>query len=168
MKLLLTLDEKNYTDAMPVLEKYTVRGIIAQNGRYAMQRSSAGEYKIPGGGVEPGENRLDALHREVREETGLLVDLSTVEEMGEILELREDLHCPGQKYICHSLFYSCEVLSETVELEMTESEKEAGFHLEWAPLEEIIKTNRELSLEKWKERDTLFLQLLQEGRVAKS
>ena len=49
--MLLTLDEKDYTDDMPVFEKHTVRAIIEKDGKYSMQRSRKGEYKIPGGGV---------------------------------------------------------------------------------------------------------------------
>ena len=52
MERLLTLDLKDYTDDMPVFEKYTVRAIIMRDGRLSMQLSGRGEYKIPGGGVE--------------------------------------------------------------------------------------------------------------------
>ncbi|MGN0143008.1 MAG: NUDIX hydrolase [Roseburia sp.] len=165
MQTLLILDEKNYTDSMPVYEKYTVRGIIRRGDCYAMQKSRAGEYKIPGGGVEQGETLAEALCREVREETGLLVDASTIRGLGEILEVREDLHCRGQKYICHSLYYSCDVFPETVPLEMTESEQREGFRLAWATLDEIISANTALQKEEWKKRDTRFLKLLSEGKI---
>lgn len=164
METLLVLDGKNYTDAMPVFEKYTVRALIKRGNLYAMQRGRTGEYKIPGGGMEPGESRVDTLVREVREETGMLVDVSTIRELGEILELREDLRCQGQKYVCHSLYYSCDVLPETVPLQMTESEIRQGFHLEWAEIDTIISSNLSLLRDEWKKRDTRFLQMVTQGR----
>ena len=91
MERLLTLDLKDYTDDMPVFEKHTVRAIIMRDGRLSMQLSGRGEYKIPGGGVEGDESHVVALQREVREETGLIILPESVREIGEILELREDV-----------------------------------------------------------------------------
>ena len=38
MKLLLTLDEHNYTPDMTVYEKYSTRAVIIRNGRIATQQ----------------------------------------------------------------------------------------------------------------------------------
>lgn len=157
MDILFTLDEKNYSDSWPVYEKWAVRAIICRNGKYAMQRSKTGGYKIPGGTVEPGETLAEALVREVLEETGLVLVPSSIKEIGEVTELREDLHKKGQKYICHSFFYCCEVEENVKETNMTEKEQKQGYRLEWAPLEDILETNRRQETSTGPERDTEFL-----------
>lgn len=157
--VLMVEDERNYTDDMPVIEKYATRGIICKDGKYAMQLSGDGEYKIPGGGVDEGESRLDALCREVAEETGLVVDRSSVRYCGEIIEIRRDLFEEDKKYIKHSFVYLCEICEERVEMSMTESEIRRGFHPVWEKLETIISENRK-NLKGWKLRDTKLLELL--------
>ena len=157
MKTLFILDEQNYSDSWPIFEKYAVRAMICRNGKYAMQRENSGKYKIPGGTVEQGETLFEALAREVLEETGLMVVASSIQEIGEVTEIREDLHEKGQKYICHSLFYSCEVEEEVQETNRTEKEVAAGYQLEWATLEEILEINQRLQEPGMPERDTEFL-----------
>lgn len=162
MEIILVLDEKNYTDDMPVFEKTGVRAIICQNGLYAMQQSADGEYKIPGGGVEPGESFMDALSREVLEETGLKLLPESVKEIGEITEIRRDLFNLENKYICHSLFYFCDVSDEVCELNLTPSEVLRGYTLQWATLDEIIECNTKILKDKWTFRDTEFLKWLRQ------
>lgn len=164
MKTLFTLDSKNYTEDMPVIEKHAVRALIEKDGLFAMQRSKDGEYKIPGGGLEGSESLYETLIREVREETGLVVIPETIEEIGEVVEFREDIFESGKKYVAHSYHYRCQVREETVELCLTESEKEKGYHLAWADIDTIITCNEKLIEKEWQKRDTKFLKWWKENR----
>lgn len=163
MQTILVLDEKNYTEDMPVFERYGVRALIQRNGLFAMQQSSRGEYKIPGGGMDAGESVAQALAREVQEETGLVILPETMQELGEITELRRDIFDANIKYVAHSLHYACEAEDEIVETAMTESEKAKGFHLAWADIDTIIETNERLMTEKWQFRDVEFLKWYKEN-----
>ena len=165
MKRLMTLDLKDYTDDMPVFEKHTVRAVIIRGGRLSMQLSGIGEYKIPGGGVEGDESHVSTLLREVREETGLLVIPDSVREIGEILEVRQDVFSKGTKYVCHSYFYFCDVEERTVETHMTRSEIAKGFHPVWEYPEVIVRENDAIQTEPWQKRDTEFVRMLLDGTV---
>lgn len=165
MQTLLILDQKNYTQDMPVFEKYSVRAVIRKDGRIAMQKGKSGYYKILGGGIEPEEDFCDALIREVREESGLQVKRETIQEIGEIVEMREDIFQKGIKYVCHSRFYFCDIEKEMVDVSLTESELAEEFRLVWATPEEIIEGNRSFYKDPWIDRDTRFIQMLKERTV---
>lgn len=53
--------------------------LLHENRVLAAQRSYpphlAGQWELPGGKVEPGEDPLHALHREIREELGIAVEV---------------------------------------------------------------------------------------------
>ena len=83
MRLLFNLDKKDYREGGSVGVRPSVRGIIVRGGKIAMVRSKKYDYyKFPGGGIEDGEDFVDALIREVREESGLCVVRSSIREYG--------------------------------------------------------------------------------------
>ena len=162
---LLTIDSHNYNDTNSVFEKHGVRALIIRNGKIAVQQGNAGDYKLPGGGIEPGEGHMDTLLREVREETGLVVIVNSVCELGEIEEIRQDIFQPDTKFICHTYYYLCQVTEEVLPLQLTQSEQEKGYRLAWATAEEICKANRQVLSESWALRDTAFLELAMEENL---
>ena len=101
MQTIFILDEKNYTDEMRVFERFGVRALIQKDGLFAMQRGKKGEYKIPGGGMDEGENLIQTLAREVLEETGLVIKPETMKELGAILEIRKDIFDDNTKFVNH-------------------------------------------------------------------
>ena len=166
MRRLLTLDAQNYNDDMPVFEKTAVKAIIRNDkGQIAMQCSGDGVYKIPGGGVEEGESLIDALEREVLEETGLSIVRDSIVEIGEVLEVREDIFKPGTKYVAHSYLYFCDVASEVHETNMTASEIAKGFHPVWATPDEIISVNNSKEKNAITSRDTMIVEMLKKEEI---
>lgn len=166
MELLAKFDADNYENTHTVFEKYTIRGIIVRDGKLAMQYSNRdGEYKIPGGGMEPGETYVDALVREVKEETGLFVLPNKAVPLGEILEVRKDIFDETKKYICHSLFYYCEETGEEEELHLTRSEIEKGYKVKWATPQEIYETNMKIGKDPWIMRDTAFIKMILDKKI---
>jgi len=161
LKLLKVLDEMNYTDDMEVLEFTHSRALICVDGLYAMQRAKSGEYKLPGGRLEPGETPVHALIREVEEETGLLVDEDSIKEIGGITEIRQDVFDATKKYICHSFYYSCAIKPEKGSIHRSQNELEKGLELEWVTMEDMIAANKALELESSRERDTIFMEMMQ-------
>lgn len=165
MRLLRIFDEKGYTEDMPVIYKETVRAIIVQDGKIAMQKSSDGEYKIPGGGIEGGEDRMDTLCREAREEAGLVIILDTIQEIGEVIELRCDKFEPDKKFERHTYYYRCEVTGERLPLQLTESEKEKGFTCVWETPQNIYDSNKDKCSDPYLIRDTAFIKMILDGEI---
>jgi ADP-ribose pyrophosphatase YjhB (NUDIX family) len=71
-----------------------VSGLIVRDGKVLLIRRGKEPYKgrwsLPGGGVRAGERLRDAVHREVREETGLEVEVGSVAGYAE--EFVDDAH----------------------------------------------------------------------------
>lgn len=168
MKQILILDEKNYPEDMAELLRVAVRGIILMDGKLLMIENAFGEVKLPGGGIEKGEDETAALLREVREETGYEVIPESIRPFGQIEEKRLSVHEP---MIWHQIsrLYFCDVAPEQGSCAYTDNEKKHGFRLVRCTVEEALQKNERM-LEKegrqpWNQREYETLRLLQKHLV---
>lgn len=159
------MDEENYDPDLPEIYRLSVRGIVFLDGKLLMIEDDFGEVKLPGGGIDEGEDDYQALIREVKEETGYNVVKESVVPFGEIEEKRLSVHEP---MIWHQIsrLYFCNVYSEQGECEYTENEKKYGFKQVWYTLDEAIEKNKSM-LEKegrraWNQREYKTLLLIKD------
>jgi 8-oxo-dGTP pyrophosphatase MutT (NUDIX family) len=123
--------------------RFNVRCILQNNsGEVCVVKSEKyGYIQIPGGGINDEETIVDALHREVREETGFLI--VNVKPIGYVLEKREDVqnHHDWNKAVSYVFSAS---LGEEVGTNYTEDENVDDFRPIWMTLDQFIAEKEEL------------------------
>ena len=109
-----TFDERTASRAVLIDKDYRVALINAKNRGY---------YKLPGGGIDPGELITEALHREVIEEAGW-----KIEPFYTLGYTHETRHKFGQFNISYAFLARA---TEFVGNNLMDDEEEDGFELEW-------------------------------------
>jgi len=91
-------------------------------------------HKLPGGGVEKGEDLLAALQREVLEETGCSVEVRS-QNVGIIIEYRDEY-----EELQISYCFVADVVGQPRAASFTEKEISDGFQLQWVNVDQAIDT----------------------------
>lgn len=136
---LITLQDSDIGSTEPAPEIYVERVaaravVFDTEGKVALFHSTVKQYhKLPGGGVEAGEDIETALRRELMEEIGCEVD--SITEIGMIEEYRN-------RFSLHQLSYcfTAHVVGEKGTPHLEEGEIAEGFITEWMDLDTAIKT----------------------------
>ena len=140
MRELFVLDKKNYNPNGSVGKRPSVRGIIVRDGKIAMMHSvKYNYYKLPGGGIEGQETFEEALIREVREESGLVVIPNSIKEFGYVRRIEkgkiEDI------FIQENYYFLCETEDDMVAQNLDDYEADEEFTLEYVSIEDAIRVN---------------------------
>ena len=133
-----------------VFHREAARGIIRQDGKFLLIHSPVdGDYKFPGGGLQPGEQPRTALLRELREECGVeLTEISA--DYGMIIEydLAQEDDC--DLFRMESYYYLCKIDPNKPFLpqKLDAYELALGIHPSWMRLEEALAANRAVAASK--------------------
>ncbi len=114
----------------------SVYGIIVKDGCVLLPRQFGDGFTFLGGGIDKGERIIDALVREVKEESGLDVVV------GELAAVRDgffsSLRDSSKHYHGIFLFYWCEIVGGQISTDFFDThEKNVLTEAQWVPFHEI-------------------------------
>lgn len=158
----LSLTKPGLPENGSVYKRAAARAVILRDGELLMVHTNRGDYKFPGGGVEPGEDLETALRREVLEETGRTVQGAP--KYAAVFHERR----PGQAadiLEMDSHYFLCQAGEDGSPLKLDDYEAEEQFAPVWISPGEALSANRALDLEAnpWLQREIMVLEALMDA-----
>ena len=164
MRELFVMDLKNYDPNGTVGRRPSVRGIIIRDGRIAMMHSCRYDYyKLPGGGIEPGESLEETLIREVQEESGLVVKKDTIREFGYVKRIEKGKS--DAIFLQENFYFVCEAEDEPGQRDLDDYEAFEEFTLEFVTPAHAIKANEQGDHGEKAESQTFAGMIIRENKV---
>lgn len=174
MKLLLTITEQDFDPSVPqkdsshYRERSAARAVLLDpNGQvFLLNVSKHGYHKLPGGGIDEGEDIKQALERELMEEVGCKAEIVT--ELGSLIEFR-DYEDGGLRQT--SYCYLAKQTGQQEESSLEEGELEDGmFEVKVGSIDEaiaLLESDEPNNLEgKFiQKRDLCFLNTAKQAKV---
>ncbi len=141
MRLLFEMDKKDYAQCTHTFSRNSARSIIIRDGKVAMIHSLKYDYyKFPGGGIENGENPVEAMIRETQEEAGLVVVPESVKEYGYVHRIQRSDKDATECFIQDNYYYLCRAKDVMVPQQLDDYEAQESYRLEYVePLVSIHK-----------------------------
>ena len=155
---LINLENVSDNEADKFAVRKAARAVVFdKDGLVALLHATKNHYyKLPGGGIEPGETKEQALNRECREEIGC--DIEITGELGCTIEYRKKYNLK-QTSFC----YIAKVAGEKGEPKLEQDEIEEGLEAIWLPIGEALTKVKDSQLNIYESqyivsRDTALLE----------
>ena len=164
MRLLFEMDKKDYIGCTHTFTRNSARSIIIKNGKIAMIHSRKYDYyKFPGG-IENGEDPIEAMIRETQEEAGLKVIPETIKEYGYVHRIQKSDDDPSECFVQENYYYLCDIAEGMVSQNLDDYEKQESFQPEYVEPALAIEKNRKVTeslfIRTMAEREALVLEML--------
>ena len=147
MKQLIT-NKYNLTDSDMTEVVKRVKVLLVNSNNDVLLGYSYNNYQFPGGHVEENETLVQAVNREILEETGIELNITNIEPFACAIGYYKDWPAEGKNRKIEIYYYEVKT-DEKPNLEnteYTENEKNGNFELRYIPLsdvENVLKTNAE-------------------------
>ncbi|WP_405065991.1 NUDIX domain-containing protein [Kribbella sp. NBC_01510] len=147
-----------------LVERTAVRGVLFRGRELLLLSSRHGDYKFPGGGVEPGESFASALRREFREECGY-ADVVVGAELG---TTREEVPAAEPEYDVFGMtshYFACSGGSPVGGQQLEDYEADLELTPCWVTVDEALTANHAVlaggvGVMRWLARETAVLDWL--------
>nr|WP_246320462.1 NUDIX domain-containing protein [Paenibacillus qinlingensis] len=125
-------------ELLDTISRHGSRGVLVDSQLQVamMYMSKTNLYKLPGGGVDKGENSKDAFLREIQEETGY--DAEILHELGYIEE-----HKNRNKFLQFSYCYIAKAHASFRDTMLTDNEIQLGMVVQWMTLHQALAVMQE-------------------------
>ena len=172
MRLLFEMDKKDYDQCTHTFTRNSARSIIIRDNKVAMIHSVKYDYyKFPGGGIENGENPIEAMMRETREEAGLIVIPESVKEYGYVHRIQRSDKDATECFIQDNYYYLCKAMDVSASQQLDDYEAQESYRLEYVGPLVAINKNRNVKDSPYNqmmfEREARVLEILMADKLLK-
>lgn len=135
MRIIYTIDKKDYDPTAEPFYRPSAKAIIRKDDKIVLLYSRTFDfYEFPGGGIENGETKRQALIREINEETGLSILYESIRPFGCVRRKQKGRFEP--LFIQDNFFYFCETANTIENPRFTPSELQADFITQYITVSE--------------------------------
>ena len=145
MRLLFEMDKNDYAHCTHTFTRNSARSIIIRDCKVAMVHSIKYDYyKFPGGGIENGEDPIEAMIRETREEAGLVVVPDSIKEYGYVHRIQRSDKDATECFVQDNYYYLCKAADQLVSQQLDDYEEQESYRMEYVDPLIVIKKNRNI------------------------